>query len=430
MPTAFEVKQAEERGKNAFSLFQQYLEESLGPVRTEVKALKDRSNELPAETKQILENLQVKVNEAVAQSNALKAAMAAISAPGFTNIASELPEQLESKARKAAFNKFLKAGTINALKDEERKYIKWDINEGIETKALYTADATTGGFLTTPEYVDDLLKNIVLISPMNEIVEMRMTAKPWVMTPKRTQTASAVRVAEQATRTETQNPKFGLVQNFPYEAYAFTLVSRTDLDDSELDLASFLMAEFAEQFAKLQGYEFINGLGSAAGQAFGFLNDATINNGGNGTVTTASSGVIDYPSLVKTKFSLKPGYLPNSTWIATNETWGAIQQMTDNQNRPLWVPFGGDLPNTFMGRPWRIMPDMPEMASNGGSAGALALAFGDFRNGYQGVVRKQVSMQVLNERYADQNAVGFFGYYRFGGTTKISEAIKTLKIHT
>jgi HK97 family phage major capsid protein len=96
----------------------------------------------------------------------------------------------------------------------------------------------------------------------------------------------------------------------------------------------------------------------------------------------------------------------------------------------LWVPFDATLPETLFGRPYRIMPDMPQMAANGGSAGAYAIAYGDFKKGYQGVVRKQLSMQVLNERYADQNAVGFFAYYRFGGTTKISEAIKVLQVHS
>lgn len=420
-----DVKDVTEKGKQTFALLQGVLEEKLGPIRTEVEAIKANRN-LDGETKAVIERMQTALTEQQAQVNALNAALAALSAPGGVETKKAADEKLE---RKTAFDKMLRHGTINALAPEERKHIKWDIENGIETKALYTADATTGGFLTTPEYVDQLLKNIVLISPMSDIVDMRTTAKPWVMTPKRTQTASAVRVSEQATRTETQNPKFGLMQNFPYEAYAFTLVSRTDLDDAELDLGSFLMAEFAEQFAKLQGNEFINGLGSSAGQAFGFLNDAIINNNGNGTVTTVASGALDYATLVKLKYALKPGYVPNSTFVMTNETMGSVQALTDNQGRPLWVPFGTNAPDTLFNRPIRIMPDMPQMAANGGAAGALAIAFGDFRSGYQGVVRKQVSMQVLQERYADQNAVGFFGYYRFGGTTKISEAIKTLKVH-
>lgn len=407
----------ENKTGNTFHLFQQYLDEKLGAIRTEVTGLL-ANDKLDAESKQTIERMQTALNE---QNNEIKALKIALAAPrGYDSPeAKKEAKELESKA---AFNKLLKSGTINALNEDERKYIKFDMEAGIETKALYGADLTTGGFLTVPEYVNDLLKNIVLVSPMASIVDMRYTSKPWVMTPKRTQTASAVRVAEQATRTETQNPKFGLMQNFPYESYAFTLVSRTDMDDSELDLGAFLMAEFAEQFAKLQGNEFINGVGSASSQALGFLNDTAIT--GAKTVT-AAQGLLDYASLVKVKTSLKPGYMPNATWIWTNETLGAIQQLTDSQGRPLWVPFGGTLPDTIFGRPYVIMPDMPQIAN-----GSYSIAIGDFQKGYQGVVRKQVSMQVLQERYADQNAIGFFGYYRFGGTTKISEAIKVLQVHS
>jgi len=67
---------------------------------------------------------------------------------------------------------------------------------------------------------------------------------------------------------------------------------------------------------------------------------------------------------------------------------------------------------------------MPQMAAN-----KFAVAFGNFKVGYQLVVRKQVSIQVLMERYADQNAVGYMGYYRFGGGVKLAESIKAMKLH-
>jgi HK97 family phage major capsid protein len=422
---ATDIKQAQEQVGSTFHLFQQYLDEKLGAVRTEVEALKS-NHTLTGEDKTLLERLQADMN---AQAADLKRLQVAANAPGGFGISPEMEEKRLQVERKNAFNKVLRNG-VGSLSQEERKHIKLDVEAGVNTeyKAMYSNDATTGGFLTTPEYVNQLIEFIVLVSPMPGLVDMRYTVKPWVMTPRVTQVPSAVRVAEQATRTETQNPRFGLVQNFPYESYAFTLVSRTDLDDAELDLGEYLMRSFSTQFAKLQGFEYLLGRGSNSGESLGLLNDPVINNGGNGSVTTAATGALDYPALVKLKQSLKPNYWPSSTWIFTNETLGAIQMLTDSQNRPLWVPFGGTLPETLFGRPYVIMPDMPQMAANGGSAGALAIAVGSFKDAYQGVVRKQVSMQTLYERYADQNAVGFFAYFRFGGTVKLQEAVKTLRV--
>lgn len=434
------LAELKEKNANVAHLFKQALDEEVGPIRESTNALEA----LSGETKQFIERLENQHRKLegeikdLAQKNkdqeaVIKAWQAAANRPGQG--AGNDPEA-EKKSRVNAFQKALKTGW-GRLTSEERKYVKHDQEAGLETgmtvghgqdneyKTLFEADATTGGFLTIPEYVQELIEAIVLVSDMHSLVDIRTTTKPYVMTPKRTQTSSAVRVTEQATRTETQNPKFGMVQVFPYESYALCLISRTDLDDSELDLGSFIMQDFGVQFAKLEGNEVINGLGSGVGQCQGFLTDTGIIGGGNFTLssTAASFAVGDFTKLMH---SLKTGYRKGASWAFTTETLGAIRGLTDSQGRPLWTPFGtNDLPGQLWGYPYYEMPDMPQMATN-----AFAVAFGNFKTGYQLVIRKQVSIQVLMERYADQNAVGYMGYYRFGGGVKLAEAIKVMKLHS
>jgi HK97 family phage major capsid protein len=421
------LRDAANEQNSTFHQFTKYLDDNLGEIRTEVKAIKENPD-LPGETKQTIEKMQEALRE---QKEHIDGLLTKLNQPKVSD-----QEQDISQKRKDAFNKALRLGSPARLNEEERKYVKWDgemgiSSGGLEQKTLYAADGTTGGFLTVPEYVDSLIKAIVLISNLQQYCDVRETTAPYIMIPKRTQTASAYRISEQATRTEGQNPKFGLVQVFPYEAAALALISRTDLDDASLDLGQFIMDEFAEQFAKLQGAEYINGLGNPAGQALGFLNDSAVTNAsatGSGLVqitTTAASLLLDYASLVKLIRTMKPGYLPGSIFVMANETLGAVQQLTDSQGRPLWVPFGTALPSDMIfGYPIAIAPDMPQIAAN-----AFAIAFGNFKRGYQIVIRKQISIQVLQERYADQNAVGYIGYYRFGGTVKLAECIKLLKVH-
>lgn len=418
------LKETAEQQNDTFYKFRQYLDENLGEIRTEVKTLKENDN-LSGEAKQTIDRMTKALEE---QKTRLDALQTALSMPRVSDQESD-----HAQKAKAAFNKALRLGP-GKLNEEDRKYIKFDgevgIQSGMESKTLYAADGTTGGFLANPEYVNDLIKAIVLISQLQKYCDVRETSAPYISIPKRTQTASAYRIAEQGTRTESQNPKFGLVNVFPYEAAAMALISRTDLDDSSLDLGQFIMDEFAEQFAKLEGAEFINGTGS--GQALGFLNDGNVTKtgspgGGLTQITTSTnSGAVDYASTVSLIRTVKPGYLPGSVFVMTNETLGLYQQLTDSQGRPLWVPFGQALPNDIlMGYPIVIAPDMPQVSANN-----YAVAFGNFKKGYQVVIRKQVSIQVLQERYADQNAVGYIGYYRFGGTVKLAEAIKVLKIHS
>ena len=432
------LAELKEKNANVAHLFQQVLDEEVGPIRTSTEQLKD----LPQEVQQILDRMEAKMKENEAafreqvkkvndQEALIKALQTAANRPAMGSV-----EDAEAKkiASKAAFKKALLQG-YGKLTPEERKHVKHDQDMGIETgmvrhgqddehKTLFAADGTTGGFLTVPEYVNDLIQAIVLVSDMHSLVEVRTTAKPFVYTPRRTQTSSASRAAEQATRTETQNPKFGLVQTFPFESYALTLISRTDLDDSELDLGAFIMEDFGQQFAKLEGNEIINGLGAGAGQCQGFLTDAGITGGSNFT-TSSVPALFAYNDFITLIHSLKSGYRKGASWVFTTETLGQVRGLTDSTGRPLWTPFGtNDLPGQLWGYNYFEMPDMPQLGAN-----KFAVAFGNFKRAYQLVVRKQVSVQVLQERYADSNAVGYMGYYRFGGAVKLPEAIKALKCH-
>src|SRR5205807_9412389 len=348
------LEELKSKNANVATLFRQALDVEVGPVRTDTNYLKD----LTGETKQVIERLEnehksletlIKEHEEKnkEQETTIKTMQAMANRP--SNVKDEDAET-EKKASKLAFRKALMRGW-GSLSSEERKYVKHDQEAGIETgqnvghgmgvehKVLFEADATTGGFLTTPEYVNELIASIILVSDMHSLVDVRTTTKPYIMIPKRTQTTSASRIAEQATRNETQNPKSGMVQTFPYESFALCPISRMDLDDSELDLGSFIMKDFGVQFAKLEGNEIINGLGSGAGQCQGFLTDAGIIGGSNPLTssTSLSFSTTDFTTLMH---RLKTAYRKGPSGIFKTETLAAIRGLTDSTGRLLWTPFG------------------------------------------------------------------------------------------
>jgi HK97 family phage major capsid protein len=69
------------------------------------------------------------------------------------------------------------------------------------------------------------------------------------------------------------------------------------------------------------------------------------------------------------------------------------------------------------------MVDMPAVAS-----GNFPIVFANWKQFYTLVIRKQVSVRIVTERYIDEDATGYFGYYRFGGGTTLAEAGHALKI--
>lgn len=406
-------------------MLNQVLDEEVGPIRTELNEVK---NKMSAETKQYVERLEQEIQK---QEKDLKELKALVNRPG--NVGGfDSPEE-KAKARRSAFTKALRHGW-GPLSKEEKELIPLDnmfgqgekVGHGqiTEHKTMFGSDATTGGFLATPEVADELIKLVVQISDFHSLVNVRMTANPWVMIRKRTQTGSASRTPEQATRTETQTPRFGMVQVTPYAAYALTKISIQDLDDSELDLPSFIMQEFAEQFAKLEGYEIANGTGPGANQCQGFLQDSDVtgtayagSGGATGYTTSSAVGGFGYADLVDTVHAMKPVYRKGSTWAFATETLGDMRKLTDAVGRPLWGPMGGDLPGNLLEYPYQEMVDMPAVAT-----GKFPIVFANWKKFYTIVVRKQVSVRVLQERYADEDAFGYMGYYRFGGNVTLSEA--------
>lgn len=446
-------------------LFTQVLDEEVDPIRTELREVKEK---MSGETAQMLERMNTELTEARAEIKALKTV---IQRPGLVG-GFDSPEVKDmARARRLAFNKLFAGkaltpqeellvtqqyasayqatdkamrGGWGALDQEEKKFVPLERGikglgtgeesryEGsqLELKTMYGSAGDTGGFLMTPEIVADLIKAVVQISDFHSIVNVRPTANQWVIIRKRTQTTSAARTAEQATRTETQNMRFGRVEIHPYTAYALSLISREDMEDAELDLPATVLADFAEEFARLEGWEIANGLGSGANQCFGFLKDTNVtgtayagSGGTAGYLTSTNVGGFTYVDLVNLRQALKVAYRKGASWAFTTETVGDLQTLTDNIGHPLLFDANGAPSDRLLGYPWGEFVDMPQVAS-----GNFPICFANWKQFYTLVIRTQVTMTVLTERYIDQDAYGYMGRYRFGGGVTLAEAGHVLKI--
>jgi HK97 family phage major capsid protein len=78
-------------------------------------------------------------------------------------------------------------------------------------------------------------------------------------------------------------------------------------------------------------------------------------------------------------------------------------------------------PSTLLGYPLEENEDMPDIG-----AGALPIAFGNFKAGYQIVDR--FGIRVLRDPYTNKPHVHFYSTKRTGGHLIDSEAVKLLKV--
>lgn len=287
-----------------------------------------------------------------------------------------------------------------------------------EFKALVAGNDSLGGYyLAPPDTQSSILKNVVEQSPMRSIVTVTSIGVQSLKLPKRTGTFAARRTTEVGTRSETTGYTTGLVEIHAPEMYAEVHISEQMLEDTLFDVEAELGAEFSEQFAVLEGQEFISGIG-AANECEGILTNADVGvtNSGNATAVTAD-GFLNLYYDVKTAHSKEGIYILNRSTLKTART------LKDGMGQYLWVPgLANGIPNTINGALYVEMPDMPDQAAN-----TFPVAFGNFRRAYRVVDR--IMLSVLRDPFTQSGSgkIRFLARKRTGGGVVLAEAIRKLK---
>ncbi len=252
---------------------------------------------------------------------------------------------------------------------------------------------------------------------------MRQTGSRSLQTPKRTGTAAAKWVGETETRTETQNPTYGLTEIPVHEMTAEVYVSFASLEDSAFDLEAELTNEFAEQFAVSEGLAVVSGNG--IGKPFGFTDPGqgipTTGSGTSGSIASGTGAKGD--ALISLAHAVKSPYAQRGRWVLNRQTLGSVRKLADTQGRYLWEPSPAvGMPSSILGYGYIEVPDMANEAAN-----SLSVGFGDWQRGY--VLADRMSMSVLRDTYSQASAgrVKFLARRRVGGQVVVSEALRLLK---
>jgi HK97 family phage major capsid protein len=322
----------------------------------------------------------------------------------------------ELLARKA-YNTFMRKG-VDRMGDDEKK-------------VLLVSNDTTGGYLAPPTFVQNIIKAVVLFSPMRDLVNVVTIGTGELQQPKRTGTSAATRVGETSTRTESTNPSWGLVKIGAPEMYAEARISNVNLEDSAFDLEKELTDDFSEQFGVTEGNEVINGNGvnkclgildaSAAGPSTPIAYTAS---GSSATIAGASGSMAD--GLINLFHSVKTAYAANGRWALNRLSLGKVRLLKDTTGQYLWQPgVAVGMPNSILGAPYTECPDMPDEAAN-----AFPIAFGDWKRAY--TLTERIDMAITRDplTLANVGQVKFFARRRVGGQVVLGEALRLLKCAT
>jgi HK97 family phage major capsid protein len=319
------------------------------------------------------------------------------------------------REHKSALDTYLRSGETVGLK-------------ALEVKAMSTGSNPDGGYLVTPELESEIERRVSLLSPIRAISGQRTMTAAVYRKPFMTGGPAAGWVAETDLRPQTASPALDQLSFPAMELYAMPAASATLLEDSAIDIESWIAAEVDAAFAQQEGQAFVTGDGIAKPK--GFLSYTTVANAGwtwgnMGYVASGAAGAFAASNpadvLVDLIHAVKAGYRQNAVFVMNRKTQAAIRKFKDTTGQYLWQPpavAGGRA--SLMGFPVIEAEDMPDIAAN-----SLSIAFGDFGRGY--LVVDRAGVRVLRDPYSAKPHVLFYTTKRVAGGVQDFDAIKLMK---
>ncbi len=311
-----------------------------------------------------------------------------------------------SKAYREAYGRFLVSG-------------RTALTAG-DIKALEATRQPDGGYLTAPtEFVRQLIKKV------DDLVFIRSLATVHTLTTSDSLGAPALDndpddadwTAELGTGSDDTGMKFGKRELKTNPLAKRIKVSRKLLRSSVLDVEGIVRDRLAYKYAITHEKAYMTGDGvenplgifTNSNQGISSARDVA-----NGNSTTA----LAFDGLINAKYALKAQYWKSARWAFHRDAVAQLAKLKDTTNQYLWQPSTqAGQPDLLLGFPVMMSEFVPNTFTTGKYVGALA----DFSH-YWIADALDMSIQRLDELYAEKNQVGFIGRFESDGMPTLEEA--------
>jgi HK97 family phage major capsid protein len=197
------------------------------------------------------------------------------------------------------------------------------------------------------------------------------------------------------------------------------IIGQDELADTPAATEQALTEVFGDAIAEATDTAIAAGTGSA--QPAGLTLAANITRIPAGQKTTAAAP----PTIANLRalpWLLPARYRPRAVWLFSTDAASAVAGLTDTAGGPIWPNPGNPDPTTgggFMGWPAYTVPGLPAMTGTN----APSILFGDLKAAYRLVDRQLITVQRLEQRYAELGAVGLLLRVRLGGDVIREQAL-------
>ncbi|MBX3546894.1 phage major capsid protein [Chelatococcus sp.] len=320
------------------------------------------------------------------------------------------------------------AGKSDAPADKEyTDAFRAHFRKGDVQAALNKGADDEGGYLAPIEWDRTITDQLVQVSPMRQIAQVQNISTAGFKKLFNNRGTGSGWVGEAAARTETTTPEFSPLTFTPGEIYANPAATQQMLDDSVINLEQWLANEVEVEFAYEEGVAFVSGNGTNKPAGFltyvtGAANAAVHPWGAIGLTTAAAAAAVTTDEIIDLVYTLPGEYTQGARFVMNRSTQGKVRKLKDGDDNYIWQPsYQAGQPAQLVGYPITEMAAMPNMA-----AGAVPIAFGDFRRGY--LIVDRTGVRVLRDPYTNKPYVHFYTTKRVGGGVQDPTVMKALKM--
>ena len=222
-----------------------------------------------------------------------------------------------------------------------------------------------------------------------------------------------VAFADEFTELTEHAGKFVSVDLGGYLAGALTLIGKSVANNADVDVVSFVVNEMAKEISSFLEGILINGT-SAKNQ--GALETTNV-------INAASASAITSDELIDLQMAIKTVYQANACWTMAPSTFNAVRKLKDGQgNYLVQADFTEANSYRLLGKPVYLSDQMPAIATK-----KAAILYGDY-SGLAVNMRENIEIQVLQEKYATQHALGVVAWFEVDSKVADAQKLAVLKM--
>ena len=372
------------------------------------KMLEEKKNDLITRAETVIQTAQAETRELTederAELEAIKAEVESIKAT--LKLEDDVAEMAEMEKKEEGENPRAEEQEENmenrSVEEMEKRafeeYIRgYVLREGEPSPVNMTK--TANGAVIPQTVVDYIIRKVYDICPILDRSQ-KFNVKGSLTVPYYPADAQGINVAYQNEFSQliSSSGSTGSVTLTGFLAGALTKVSRSLINNSNIDIVAFVVDEMAYAIKRFIEKELLIGTDDKVEGL------STLSNG----VVCASASAITADEIIKLHDCVKDDFQNNAIWIMSPATRTAVRLLQDGVHRymlqdDISLPFGTSL----LGKPVYVSDNMPDI----GDGGAV-IYYGDFK-GLATKFSEDINVQVLRERFADEHADGVIGWFEF-----------------